>query len=169
MTLEELNSLPREKAEAELLRCCGSSAWAAKMASSRPFRDEDALFSRADQLWSGLGRKDYLEAFTHHPRIGDVSKLRQRFAATAGWSSEEQKGVGGASEETLQALAKGNLEYEEKFGFIFLVCATGRSADEMLALLRARMPNPSDRELQIAAGEQAKITRIRLEKLLRSS
>jgi 2-oxo-4-hydroxy-4-carboxy-5-ureidoimidazoline decarboxylase len=113
-----------------------------------------------------MGEADWREAFTHHPRIGDVSKLREKFASTATWSSQEQKGVSGASEETIQALAQGNRAYEEKFGFIFLVCATGKSAEEMLALLRERMPNDAAAELRIAAGEQAKITRIRLEKLL---
>jgi 2-oxo-4-hydroxy-4-carboxy-5-ureidoimidazoline decarboxylase len=105
---------------------------------------------------------------THHPRIGDVSKLREKYKATATWSSQEQRGVQEASEEVLQGLADGNREYEARFGFIFLVCATGKSAGEMLALLRERMNNEPEAELRIAAGEQAKITRIRLEKLLTS-
>jgi 2-oxo-4-hydroxy-4-carboxy-5-ureidoimidazoline decarboxylase len=105
----------------------------------------------------------------HHPRIGDVSKLREKYKATGAWSEQEQRGMEGAGEDVIQALADGNRAYEERFGFIFLVCATGKSAAQMLGLLRERMNNPPDRELRVAAEEQAKITRIRLEKLLASS
>jgi 2-oxo-4-hydroxy-4-carboxy-5-ureidoimidazoline decarboxylase len=136
------------------------------MVARRPFGDAQALLRAADEVWAGCAEPDWREAMTHHPRIGDVSRLREKFAATASWSSQEQKGVGAASEETLHALAEGNRAYEARFGFIFLVCATGKSADEMLSLLRARLDNAPSDELRIAAGEQAKITRIRLEKLL---
>jgi 2-oxo-4-hydroxy-4-carboxy-5-ureidoimidazoline decarboxylase len=164
--LERLNTEPAQDAHAALMRCCGATRWADGMVARRPFADADALLAAADEVWAAMGEGDWREAFTHHPRIGDVSKLREKFASTATWSSQEQKGVSGASEETIQALAQGNRAYEEKFGFIFLVCATGKSAEEMLALLRERMPNDAAAELRIAAGEQAKITRIRLEKLL---
>jgi 2-oxo-4-hydroxy-4-carboxy-5-ureidoimidazoline decarboxylase len=164
--LAQLNKLPLSEARAELLRCCGSSRWADGMVRARPFRDAEHLFSEAAWLWEQTGPEDWYEAFKHHPRIGDVSQLRAKFASTASWSSQEQGGGRGADEAVLQGLADGNAEYERRFGFIFLVCATGKSAAEMLGLLRARLDNPPDEELRIAAGEQAKITRIRLEKLL---
>jgi 2-oxo-4-hydroxy-4-carboxy-5-ureidoimidazoline decarboxylase len=164
--LERLNTEPAEAAQAELLRCCGCRKWANAVVARRPFEDPAALLHAADDVWAQTSEPEWREAMTHHPRIGDVSRLREKFAATATWSSQEQKGVGGASEETLHALAEGNRAYEARHGFIFLVCASGKSADEMLALLQSRMNNPSADELRIAAGEQAKITRIRLEKLL---
>ena len=164
--LDRLNAADADAAKAELMRCCGSTRWAEAMLRARPFRGPAELFAAAETAWAKTSEADWREAFTHHPRIGDVSKLREKFAATASWSSQEQKGVSGAGEETLQALAAGNREYEARFGFIFLVCATGKSAEEMLALLRARLPNPPAEELRIAAAEQAKITRIRLEKLI---
>lgn len=164
--LERLNKGSPEEARAELMRCCGCLAWADAVVARRPFADEAALLSAADEEWARTSEAHWREAMTHHPRIGDVSKLREKFAATATWSSQEQQGVGAASEETLHALAEGNRAYEDRFGFIFLVCATGKGADEMLALLRSRLDNPLPDELRIAAGEQAKITRIRLEKLL---
>ncbi|MFP2905705.1 2-oxo-4-hydroxy-4-carboxy-5-ureidoimidazoline decarboxylase [Pyxidicoccus sp. 3LFB2] len=166
--LERLNKLLASEARAELLRCCGSSRWADGMVRSRPFRDAEHLFAESAWLWKQTGPEDWREAFTHHPRIGDVSQLRAKFASTASWSSQEQGGVSGADEAVLQGLAEGNAEYERRFGFIFLVCATGKSAAEMLELLRARLDNAPDEELRIAAEEQAKITRIRLEKLLAS-
>jgi 2-oxo-4-hydroxy-4-carboxy-5-ureidoimidazoline decarboxylase len=166
--LDWLNGLSFEEARAELLRCCGSTRWAEGLARARPLTNEAALYAEADRLWAQTGPEDWREAMTHHPRIGDVSKLREKFKTTATWSSQEQRGVQGASEEVLHALAEGNRAYEARFGFIFLVCATGKSAGEMLALLRERMNNPPDVELRVAAGEQAKITRIRLEKLLTS-
>jgi 2-oxo-4-hydroxy-4-carboxy-5-ureidoimidazoline decarboxylase len=166
--LEWLNGLPFEEAKAEFMRCCGSSRWADAMARARPFKDISGVYAEAAWLWKQTGPEDWREAFTHHPRIGDVSQLRAKFAATANWSSQEQGGVSGADEAVLQGLAEGNAEYEKRFGFIFLVCATGKSAAEMLGLLRARLDNAPDEELRIAAEEQAKITRIRLEKLFTS-
>ncbi|MFZ5467928.1 MAG: 2-oxo-4-hydroxy-4-carboxy-5-ureidoimidazoline decarboxylase [Myxococcota bacterium] len=168
MTLAQLNALTFEDAAAELQRCCGSRQWAEGVARARPFRDEEHLYTEAARRWEKAGPADWHEAFSHHPRIGDVSKLRERFAQTASWSSQEQQGVSAASEETLRELAEGNGAYEEKFGHLFLVCATGKSAAELLALLRERMNNAPDHELRVACAEQAKITRIRLEKLLSS-
>ena len=124
------------------------------------------LFGMAERTWWRLAQSDWREAFTHHPRIGaDVAKLRERFAATASWSEGEQAAVGQASEEVLQALAEANVAYEARYGYLFIVCATGKSAAEMLAILQERMDNPPANELRIAAGEQAKITHLRLEKL----
>jgi 2-oxo-4-hydroxy-4-carboxy-5-ureidoimidazoline decarboxylase len=166
--LEWFNGLSFEEAKAELLRCCGSTRWAESMARARPFRSELAVYSEAGWLWSQTAPDDWREAITHHPRIGDVEKLRERFKASGAWSEQEQQGLQGAGEDVIQALADGNREYEARFGFIFLICATGKSAKEMLEQLRERMNNPPVLELRIAAGEQAQITRIRLEKLLTS-
>lgn len=160
-----LNRLPEAEAAEALLRCCGSTRWVVAMTTSRPFTDETALFAAADRIWERLDTDDRLEAFTHHPRLG-AAALAARFASTASWAGDEQKGVRGASPETLEALASGNAEYERKFGFVFLLCATGKSADEMLAALRQRLPHDAMTEVAIAAREQAKITRLRLEKLL---
>lgn len=168
MTLEELNQLPDDAARAELERCCGARRWIAGMLAQRPFADRGTLLEAASDVWRGLGPEDWREAFTHHPRIGDVEGLRKRFATTAAWASVEQAGTASASEEVLWSLAEGNRRYEERFGHIFIVCATGKSAAEMDALLRARLGNDPEMELRIAAGEQEKITRLRLEKLLSS-
>jgi 2-oxo-4-hydroxy-4-carboxy-5-ureidoimidazoline decarboxylase len=148
-----------------LLRCCGSPAWAGSMVARRPFGSADALLTAAREAWFALDRTDWLEAFARHPRIGDRESLRQRFANTARLSEREQAGISGASDDVLTALADGNREYEQKFGYIFIVCATGKSADEMLTLLLARLPNPPEIELPIAAEEQAKITELRLMQL----
>jgi allantoicase len=152
--------------EAQLLRACGSSRWVAAFAAARPFPSRAALFGEAERLWWRLGDGDWLEAFTHHPRIGaDLATLRAKYATTADWSLGEQAGVAQAGEDVLQALADGNRAYEALFGWIFLVCATGKSAAEMLTLLHERLANEPAAELRIAAGEQVKITRLRLEKL----
>jgi 2-oxo-4-hydroxy-4-carboxy-5-ureidoimidazoline decarboxylase len=166
VTLAELNGLPAAAAEAALLKCCGSARWARAVAARLPLESRDALLAAADAEWARAGREDILEAFSHHPRIGGKDALRAKFAATRSWSQGEQSKVSEASEEILDGLERGNAEYETKFGYIFIVCAAGKSAPEMLALLRARLPNTPDAELKVAAGEQAKITRLRLEKLL---
>lgn len=166
-SLAELNHLSESDAREALERCCGASRWVQGMLARRPFEDEAGLMAAADEVWAGMQRDDILEAFQHHPQIGDVASLRQKFASTAAWASHEQSGVQAASERVLEALAQGNQAYREKFGYIFIVCATGKSAAEMLALLEQRLPNPPEAELSIAAAEQAKITRIRLEKLIR--
>ncbi len=164
--LSRANAQAPEQALADLLRCCGSSRWADAMTQGRPFASPEALLAAADREWWRLGREDWLEAFRHHPRIGDKDALRARFGATRAWAAAEQGGLSAADEATFDALAAGNREYEARFGWIFIVCATGKTADEMLARLRARLENAPDAELRIAAAEQAKITRIRLEKLL---
>lgn len=166
MTLAELNALPPEKAREELLRCCGCGRWAADVAAGRPYASREALLAAADAAWAKAGRDELLEAFAHHPRIGGKDALRAKFASTSAWAQGEQAGARAASEEILDALARGNADYEGKFGHIFIVCATGKSAAEMLDLLKSRMKNGADAELAVAAAEQAKITRIRLEKLL---
>ena len=166
MTIQELNKLDKKVLKEEMLKCCGAEHWAAGMCDVFPVKNKAQLFEQADAIWNGLDAKDWLEAFTHHPKIGDVASLKKKFASTAHWASGEQSGVNTASDEVIAALAEGNSLYEEKFGFIFIVCATGKTAAEMLALLQQRIPNKKEEELLIAAEEQRKITRIRLEKLL---
>jgi 2-oxo-4-hydroxy-4-carboxy-5-ureidoimidazoline decarboxylase len=136
------------------------------MASLRPFGTANKLYDASGGVWQELLVGDWKEAFSHHPEIGDLQSLRQKFAATAQWANAEQAAVQGSPEEVLRALAEGNRSYEAKFGYIFIVCATGKSAPEMLALLQSRMQNDPTTELSIAAAEQNKITRLRLEKLL---
>lgn len=162
---QKLNSLTEADAAAALLRCCGSSRWVDRMLQRRPFSSTDALFAAADEVWAKLDRADWLQAFAAHPRIGDLASLREQFASTAHLCGHEQAGVAGAGEQVLLDLAEGNRQYEQRFGHIFIVCATRKSAAEMLALLRARLNNDPNTELKLAAGEQAKITRLRLEKL----
>jgi 2-oxo-4-hydroxy-4-carboxy-5-ureidoimidazoline decarboxylase len=164
--LKRLDALASVEALAAFRRCCGSRRWAEAMERGRPYASEPALLAAAERAFDALGSEDWLEAFSHHPRIGDRGALAARFAATAAWSASEQGAVAGAKEDVLDALLRGNREYESRFGHIFIVCATGRSAPEMLELLRARLANEPAAELAIAAGEQRKITAIRLAKLL---
>ena len=166
MTLHELNTLPKEQLKQELFKCCGSNAWLSKMLPFFPADDMVELINDAEDQWYECSEADWLEAFTHHPKIGDVESLKKKFAATAQWASGEQGAVSQASQQTLEALAKGNDDYEKKFGFIFIVCATGKSAEEMLQLLQARLPNEREEEIKIAMDEQNKITQLRLQKLL---
>ena len=168
-SLRRLNQESEADARAELLRCCGSQEWAGRVLQSRPFADAAALLNASEAAFDSLSPDDWREAFEHHPRIGDVHALRAKFstlAATKAWAGGEQAGTRAASEATLQALADGNRAYEDKFGFLFIVCATGKSAEEMLALLQARLPHEAQAELQIAAEQQRQITRLRLQKLL---
>jgi 2-oxo-4-hydroxy-4-carboxy-5-ureidoimidazoline decarboxylase len=163
---EWLAGLSREAASRALARCCASQRWVAGMLERAPFASVGALHAAAAAVWSELGREDYLEAFAGHPEIGEnLALLREKFAATAGWSASEQAGIEGADEATLLELGEANRAYRQRFGFIFLICASGKSAKEMLAALRGRLDNEADVELAIAAREQAKITALRLEKL----
>jgi 2-oxo-4-hydroxy-4-carboxy-5-ureidoimidazoline decarboxylase len=145
-----------------LTACCGANRWVELMLARRPFGDRETLLGAARQEWFALCSADWREAFTHHPRIGDREALGRRVAATRHLSAHEQSGVDAASEEIISALAAGNRAYEERFGYIFIVCATGKSAREMLELLEQRMSNDAEIELRAAANEQAKITEIRL-------
>jgi 2-oxo-4-hydroxy-4-carboxy-5-ureidoimidazoline decarboxylase len=161
-----LNALDPDAATATLRRCCGAERWVKAMLAARPFASTTALQEQALRVWNGLDAPDYLQAFSHHPQIGEnLEALRRRFAATHTLSEREQAGVDNADESTLLALREGNRAYRERFGHIFIVCATGKSASEMLALLRQRLDNEPAAELAIAAAEQAKITRLRLDGL----
>lgn len=160
-----INKLTAHEAAEAFNRCCGSKEWVARMLEKRPFPSIEKIFETANEIWWQLDQKDWLEAFSHHPKIGDLDSLKKKFAGTADLAASEQSSVSTAREETLQALAKGNKEYEEKFGYIFIVCATGKSPEEMLALLQQRLPNKEADEIKIAAEEQSKITRLRLERV----
>lgn len=167
MKLNTLNILPEEEAFQQLLNCCGANNWARQLLKYRPFKNEKQLYQLAEACWyQHCSPEDWLQAFKHHPKIGDIKSLEKKFANTKHWAGKEQSGVQNARLETLEALAKGNEEYEQKFGYIFIVCATGKSADEMLQILQKRLANTADLELKIAMGEQHKITNIRIAKLL---
>ena len=146
-----------------LRACCGSTRWVERMLVRRPFGSREALLKAARDEWFSLLPGDWLEAFSHHPPIGDRASLAARFPATHHLSEREQAGVGDARAEVLTALAAANQAYADRFRFIFIVCASGKSAEEMLRLLQARLPNDRDTELQVAAEEQAKITALRLD------
>ncbi len=161
MDLSVFNSLPEDEALAQMLGCCHCFRWAARMVAGRPYADLESLLQAAEDSWARVGEADYLEAFSAHARIGDIEKLRNRFSR----AHAEQGQVLAASEEVLQQLFKLNQEYEKKHGFIFIVCATGKSASEMLRILQLRLPLSRDQELENAAQEQAKITAIRLRAL----
>ena len=161
------NELPAAQASKALLDCCGSHAWVAAMMARRPYQSEEDFFVAADAIWSGLSRRDWLEAFRHHPAIGGAKAAAKQSAKAKKWSEGEQSIAQQAQADTLTEMAEANFEYQAKFGYVFLICATGKTADEILASLRKRMPNDSKTELRVAAEEQRKITRLRLEKLLR--
>lgn len=139
------------------------------MIDSRPFASVDDALEKADRSWNGLSREDWLEAFDHHPRIGETSAAAGQDARGASWSSREQAGVATAAEGVKAELARMNREYERRFGFIYIVCATGKSADELLAIAKKRLANDPDTELRVAADEQRKIMDLRLAKLLESA
>jgi 5-hydroxyisourate hydrolase/2-oxo-4-hydroxy-4-carboxy-5-ureidoimidazoline decarboxylase len=167
MTLPEFNTINIEDAAKLLANCCGSSKWLDSMMQSFPFIDEKDLIAKAENIWyNECNEADWLEAFTHHPKIGDVKSLTEKFAATKHLAGNEQAGVNAATTAIIEHLATANTDYETKFGFIFIVCATGKSAEEMLRLLNDRITNHYEEELSIAMGEQHKITIIRFKKLL---
>src|SRR6266478_1500076 len=165
MSLDSLNELTRRDATAEFLKCCGSTKWAQEMTAARPFATEQELFIRADDISASLEDEDWLEAFRAHPKIGEQKAATVQSHQEQKWSAQEQSGVAEASAGTISQLAQRNREYEDRFGFIFIVCASGKSPDEMLTILNSRIDNDPRTELRIAAEEQRKIMRLRLEKL----
>ena len=158
----ELDTATDDVARAMLTRACGSSRWVDRMMARRPFGRDAKMLTAARVEWFALSEPDWLEAFSHHPQIGDRAALEARFPQTHDLSSKEQSGIGVAGADVLTALAHANTDYFNRFGFIFIVCATGKSAAEMLALLLARSQNDRATELRIAVEEQAKITALRL-------
>jgi 2-oxo-4-hydroxy-4-carboxy-5-ureidoimidazoline decarboxylase len=165
MTIAEFDHLDVEEQKKLLLSCCGSTAWVNKMIPALPAEDLVDLLEIAEEQWYACQEADWREAFSQHPKIGDIDTLKEKFAATAQWAEGEQSAVKQASEQTLEQLGEGNQVYEQRFGYIFIICATGKSADEMLQLLNQRLYNNPEVEIQIAMEEQLKITRLRLEKL----
>ena len=156
MRLDEFNRLPRYRAEEELLKCCGSRAWVRAMAQRRPFANADRLAQAAGEIWWDLDSTGWLEAFRAHPRIGQLK--------ISGAAAQEQAVMNRAPTAVAEALAVANCDYFDKFGFIFIICASGKSGEEMLENLRSRMPNSPEQELRVAAEEQDKITLLRLNK-----
>ena len=168
-SVNRLNELSANDAEAEFLKCCGSRRFASAMTAARPFANVDELLTKADSIWWSLSSEDWLEAFRAHPKIGEKKAAAAQAAQSEEalqWSAQEQSGIRNARADTMTALAAGNREYEQRFGFIFIVCATGKSSEEMLAILQARLQNDAETEIAVAAEEQSKIMRLRLEKLL---
>jgi len=161
-----LNQLSAEDAEAEFLKCCGSTRWAKRMSEARPFGNLEEVSGKADAIWSSLSAADWLEAFRAHPKIGERKAAATQSHQAASWSAQEQSQAQQAAEHTKAAIAERNLIYEARFGFIFIVCASGKSADEILSALNDRLANDADTEMLIAAEEQRKITQLRLDKLL---
>lgn len=136
------------------------------MAAERPFANSSQLITIADRVWWSLEPDDWLEAFASHPKIGENKAARATAAVAETWAAQEQSGARDAAKETVRSLAELNREYEEKFGYIYIVCASGKSSEEMLAILHERLPNDAETELRIAAREQARITKLRLRKLI---
>ncbi len=164
--LERLNSLSEAQAGLELLECCGSETWARILVNRRPFTNLNDLLLKADEVWWSLKQNDWLEAFSGHPRIGEQEAARASPAESVSWSKQEQASISSAAQDTIESLAELNRQYEAKFGYIYIVCATGKSSEEMLAILQERLSNDPDEELRTAAGEQARITQLRLKKLI---
>jgi OHCU decarboxylase len=164
--IEDLNNLENPEAESHFRDCCGSREWARKMAAARPYHTSEELMDRAETIWNALNPADWLEAFAAHPKIGAKKAAPSQQGLSAEWSKGEQAGMENADDLIKDELAEANRLYEEKFGYIFIVCATGKTAEEMLALCRGRLGNPPEAELPVAADEQRKITEIRLRKLL---
>jgi 2-oxo-4-hydroxy-4-carboxy-5-ureidoimidazoline decarboxylase len=158
IALEELNELPADPVRQALGRCCSAGRWIDAVAAARPYDSLESLLAQSDAAVAALSECDLEEALEGHPRIGE--------RRTAGWSAQEQAGVAAADAELSQALADGNAAYEERFGHIYLVCATGRTGTALLALLRERLGNEADEEWRVVAAELAKINRIRLQKLV---
>jgi len=162
ISVPEIDRLPVPQAEPSLASCCGCRAWVAGMLDRRPFGDVAGVLRAADEIWWSLGPAEWREAFAHHPRIGERAAAAAQDARARAWSAGEQRGVADAEAAVRAAIAEGNRDYERRFGHLYLVSAAGKSAEELLAILRARLSNDAETELRVAAEEQAKITRSRL-------
>lgn len=165
-SIRRINELSADQATAEFLKCCGSTAWAKRMSDARPFASADQVFGKADEVWWALTEDDWREAFRAHPKIGEKKAAAVQSAQAQQWSAHEQSESQRAADETKAALADSNCKYEHRFGYIFIICATGKSADEILSALNGRLNNAPDIELHVAAEEQRQITQLRLRKLL---
>ena len=168
VTLAQFNTLNPAEATALLLTCCTSTSWAHQLTNTRPFESVEALLTSSDQIWehTQTHESDLLEAFDGHPQIGNVASLKEKYRNTQDSAAHEQSGANDAESQVLENLSQGNQDYLDKFGFIFIVFATGKNAQQMLDLLLARLPNNRATELVNASAEQNKITRLRIRKLL---
>ena len=166
MSLEKINNAARKDAVTLFSKCCGSESWINKMISSRPFNTREELFEKSAEIWYSLEPADWKEAFEHHPKIGDLNSLKEKYSITKSIAANEQSGIDNADDSILRELSALNEEYEKRFGYIFIVCATGKSADEMLSVLKLRIRKSPETEIKSAMEEQNKITKIRLEKIL---
>lgn len=166
--LARWNGLQSDEAAEEILPCCGSMAWAYGMVARRPILDESSLLATSDEVWGSLPESDWMQAFRSHPRIGDWPPPASNPTRSAAWSGEEQRGVGALTEDVKVALAEGNRTYERRFHHIFIVCATGKSASEILEILRRRLRSDETAELHEAAEQQRQIAQLRLKKWLSS-
>src|SRR4051812_39262939 len=162
----DINAISRVRAAELLTTCCGSHRWVTKMIAARPFTSREAVVREADRVWNALAPRDWLEAFMHHPRIGEQKAALAQDSRGQRWSAGEQAGIATAADETRTALVQVNSDYEQRFGFIYIVCASGKSADELLRLARQRLRNSAETELRVAAEEQRKIMQLRLAKVL---
>jgi 2-oxo-4-hydroxy-4-carboxy-5-ureidoimidazoline decarboxylase len=164
--LSRWNFLPASAAANEILPCCGSRAWAERVVARRPLRDGRSLLAASAEIWCSLPESDWLEAFRSHPRIGESRAPSAASPQSAVWSAGEQSGIAQGDEAVCIGLAEANREYERRFSRIFIVCATGKSPEEILTILRRRLDNDDRTELQEAAEQQRQITQIRLSKWL---
>ena len=166
MTLSQLNQLSPKELVTELQKCCGSTTWVKNLSAIFPVSSLDDLLDQSDKIWNDCTEADAREAFSHHPKIGDLSSLKEKFAATSEWAAGEQDGVQNTTTQVMEAFVESNQAYEDKFGFIFIISANGKLAEEMLSLLTLRLLNSPENEIRIAMEEQNKITRLRLKKLV---
>ncbi|WP_416307975.1 2-oxo-4-hydroxy-4-carboxy-5-ureidoimidazoline decarboxylase [Neptunicella sp. SCSIO 80796] len=166
MTIEQLNTLPGSDATDWFMQSCAAQNWCEQMVNGRPYADISRLMERAEQYWLNAAKQDYLEAFSAHPMIGDLSSLQAKYTNTQTMAGAEQSGTAGADPKVLAELAELNQRYYQQNGFIFIVCATGLSAEAMLEKLQRRIHNSTETEMRIAAAEQLKITQLRLAKNL---
>jgi len=159
MTLDELNRMPARSAADALKLCCGSRRWAEGVTACRPFLDVADLHRAADATSHTLGGEDWLEAFRSHPKIGEMKNI-------SGWSEKEQQGMTSTADDVRRRLVQLNREYQDRFGFIFIICAAGKSGEEMLAQLEERIQNRPEDEMRVASAEQVKIVHLRLNKMI---
>ncbi len=161
-----VNAMPADQLSAQLRSCCGAGRWIEGMLAQRPFASIDAMLDAADEIWRGLGDTDWLEAFSHHPRIGETRAATPQDERAREWSALEQRAMQDAGADVRATLVAANAAYERRFGYICIICAAGRAPEELLAITSARLANSPETELRVAAEEQRKITRLRLQKLL---
>ena len=164
--LARWNALSEAEAAQEILPCCGSQRWAHALARLRPFHDTAVLLKRSDEIWAQLDPEDWNEAFASHPRIGERKAPAAATVKSAAWSNQEQSDVASSGEDVKEGLRLANGAYEQRFGRTYIVCATGKSAEEMLAILQRRLENDEGEELREAAEQQRQITQLRLRKWL---